>query len=132
MNEWLESNHWYQWFYDGFWSSKPLVPMVLQWFLVWQPLVPMVFLLPSSFQVDPPSGFMRATPLKAQNMKKKKTIIYSKTLPPQYFRSTTCHDSSSSMSQQKAHNSDPLGGWPPFLQLFCQTPWLKLALHSPM
>ena len=47
LNEWLESNHWYPWFCDGFWSAKPLL---LQWFLRWflgwflvrQPLVPMV------------------------------------------------------------------------------------------
>ena len=43
LNEWLESNHWYQWCYNGFWSGKPMVPMVLQWFLVWQPLVPIIF-----------------------------------------------------------------------------------------
>ena len=54
LNEWLESNHWHQWFNDGFWSGKPLVAMVLQWFWFWyqwifdgfvvlQPLDPMVF-----------------------------------------------------------------------------------------
>ena len=31
-NEWMESHHLYQWFYDGFWSPKPLVAMVFQWF----------------------------------------------------------------------------------------------------
>ena len=43
LNEWLENHHWYQWFYDGFWSPKPLVAMVFQWFLVQKPLAPMVF-----------------------------------------------------------------------------------------
>ena len=33
----------YQWFYDGFWSPKPLVAMVFQWFLVQKPLLAMVF-----------------------------------------------------------------------------------------
>ena len=57
MNEWLESNHWYQWFYDGFWSGKPLIPMVLHWFLVWQPLVPMVFQWFCSPETIGPDGF---------------------------------------------------------------------------
>ena len=35
-------HRWYQWFFNGFWSDKPLVPLVLQWFLVQQPLMPMV------------------------------------------------------------------------------------------
>ena len=32
LNEWMESHHWYQWFYDGFWTTKPLVAMFFQWF----------------------------------------------------------------------------------------------------
>ena len=28
----MESHHWYQRLYDGFWSPKPLVAMVFQWF----------------------------------------------------------------------------------------------------
>ena len=42
MNEEFGNHDWYQWFYNGFWS-EPLVPMVLQWFLVQQPLDTMVF-----------------------------------------------------------------------------------------
>ena len=38
---WSE-NHWHQWFCNGFWS-EPLVPIVLHWFLVEQPMATMVF-----------------------------------------------------------------------------------------
>ena len=27
INEQLENSHWYQWFHNGFWSDKPIVPM---------------------------------------------------------------------------------------------------------
>ena len=50
-NEWLESNHWYQWFLvwqtigsDGFSMVFPLETMVFQWFFAVEPLVSMVFL----------------------------------------------------------------------------------------
>ena len=43
LNEWMESHHWHHWFYDGFWSPKPLVAMVFQWILVQKPLLAMVF-----------------------------------------------------------------------------------------
>ena len=50
INEKLENRHWYQWFNNGFWSDKPLLPMVFDpatidadGFKVWQPLDTMVF-----------------------------------------------------------------------------------------
>merc|ERR1712047_16834 len=39
----LHVKHWCQWFFNGFLTCEPLVPMVFQWFFRFQPLVAMVF-----------------------------------------------------------------------------------------